>query len=171
MSQLSTKRDSHEDPAGTLRTFRRSLRALEREIALSLERDTVCCGVTSAQCHLLLESEARPGASLGELAEALDLDKSTLSRSADGLASAGLLAREEDPANRRKVVIELTGKGKEKVADINRLCDDSYGRMFADLPEGKRDLVVEAVALLADALRRKRKTGAAPCCGDAKEPS
>ncbi|OHE66041.1 MAG: hypothetical protein A2Z99_06540 [Treponema sp. GWB1_62_6] len=154
-----------------LRAFRRSLRLLEREIALSLERETDCCGVTSAQCHLLLESEDNPGASLGELAAALDLDKSTLSRSADGLASAGLLARAVDPANRRKVVIGLTEIGAEKVAAINRLCDDSYGRMFEFIPENKRTQVVESVGLLADALRRKRKTESPACCGFGKEPS
>src|SRR5512136_774154 len=96
----------------TLRTLRKSLRVLEREVELSMASDTGCCGVTLAQCHLLLEVEARGGTGVTELAEILDLDKSTLSRTVDGLCHAGLLSRETDPGNRRCHILSLTEKGR-----------------------------------------------------------
>ena len=136
---------------------RRSLRALEREIGLALDKETRCCCVSTAQCHFLLESADRPNASLSELAEALSLDSSTLSRTADGLLRAGFIRRETDPANRRKVFIHLDGDGLSKVDSINERCDDSVRRLFAYIPEGKQQAVFESVGLLAEALRLKRQ--------------
>lgn len=139
-----------------VRGFRRSLRTLEREVGLALERETDCCGVTAAQCHFLLETEDRSSSSLGELAEALSLDPSTLSRTADGLRGAGYVRRDQDPENRRKVSIALTDAGRSKVDSIHALCDASCRRLFAFIPAEKRAAVVESIGLLADAMRRKR---------------
>jgi DNA-binding MarR family transcriptional regulator len=147
-----------------IRAFRRALRSLEREIGLTLSRETSCCGVTTAQCHFLLESEARPDASLSELAEALSLDSSTLSRTADALLGEGAILREPDPENRRRVSIRLTEGGRAKVASINALCDASYLQVLEYIDAEKRPAVVEAVGLLAEALTRKRKAEAQPCC-------
>jgi len=139
------------------------LRKLEAEIGLSLSGETECCGVTVNQCHLLLETEYRGKASLGALAEALDLDKSTLSRTADALVIDGLLERADDPENRRKVTINLTEKGSAKASEVNRLCDAFYAQVLSRIPAEKRDEVMEAVVLLADAMRLSRK-GDDTCC-------
>ena len=148
----------------TIRAFRRFLRALEREIDLSLNKETTCCGVTTAQCHFILETQDRAAASLSELADALALDSSTLSRTADGLFTAGFILRDADPENRRKVSIRLSDAGKTKVDSINELCDDSVRRLFGYVPSEKRALVVEAVELLSEAMKRKRKDEREPCC-------
>lgn len=148
----------------TIRAFRRSLRALEREIGLVLEKETDCCGITVAQCHFLLEAEERNNANLTELSQALSLDVSTLSRTADSLYEAGYIKRETDPENRRKVSIGLTERGKSKVASIHELCDDSYRRLFAYIDKEKWSLIIEAVGLLAEAMRRKRLEERTSCC-------
>jgi DNA-binding MarR family transcriptional regulator len=148
----------------TIRAFRRSLRALEREIGLVLEKETDCCGVTVAQCHFLLETEERKNTSLTELSQALSLDVSTLSRTADGLYDAGYIKRETDMQNRRKVSIGLTERGKSKVTSIHNVCDESYRSLFAYIDKDKWATVLESVGLLADAMRRKRLEENAPCC-------
>lgn len=147
-----------------IRDFRRILRKLENEIGMTLSDETDCCGVTVAQCHVLLETEYLGTANLGDLADALELDKSTLSRTVDGLCQAGLIDRKDDPANRRKVTIQLSEKGKEKADSINTLCDDAYTRVFNCIPKNKEDLVLEAVALLAEAMRKSRKEKTWTCC-------
>lgn len=146
-----------------LRDFRRSLRALEREVELSLVSQTECCGVTSAQCHILLELEARGSASVGELAEALELDPSTLSRSADSLVRAGLVSRAEDQANRRRQILALAAAGREKVDSINVACDRYYDEVLAGVERGARRGLAEAVAFLATAIRATRLRGVS-CC-------
>jgi DNA-binding MarR family transcriptional regulator len=151
----------------SIRDFRKNLRVLEREVGLSMASETGCCGVTLAQCHLLLEVEQRGRTSLTELAPVLELDKSTLSRTVDGMCRAGLLNRETDPSSRRQQVISLTEEGKEKSDRINGLCDASYTRLFDFIPVDKRSMVVASAALLADAMRQMRRSPESPCCAGA----
>jgi len=148
---------------GGVRGFRKDLRLLERQIELTLASQTGCCGVTVAQCHLLLEVELRGKTSVTELALALELDKSTLSRSVDGLCRAGLLAREPDPASRRQQIISLTARGKARAASINALCDRFYTGLLDSIPADKRKAARESVALLGQAMREVRKKGENPC--------
>lgn len=156
-----------------IRGFRADLRVLEKEVGLSLSSETECCGVTPAQCHLLLEVERRGRTRLTELAPVLVLDKSTLSRTVDGLVRAGLLGRETDPENRKQQILSLTEKGKARTDFINDLCDESYARLFDLIPPEKRGMVAEAASLLAEAMRRRRTDPGAlqraqeggACCG------
>lgn len=146
-----------------IHTLRKDLRLLEREIELTLSSQTGCCGVTVAQCHLLLEVEQQGRTSVTELAGQFELDKSTLSRSVDGLCRAGLLHRETDPGSRRQQVIGLTAEGRKKAASINGLCDSFYTRLLESIPEKKRRALMESVALLGEAMRSIRREGGNPC--------
>jgi DNA-binding MarR family transcriptional regulator len=148
----------------SIRDFRANLRVLEREVELSMTSEAGCCGVTFAQCHLLLEVERRGRTSVTELAAALELDKSTLSRTVDGACRAGLMDRTVDPTSRRQQVLSLTETGKEMAATINSQCDASYTRLFDFIPPSKRLMVVQSVALLAEAMRLKRRNPDAACC-------
>jgi DNA-binding MarR family transcriptional regulator len=148
----------------TISEFRRILRRLENEISRTLSLETDCCGVTVAQCHLLLETEHLGSANLGELSAALELDKSTLSRTVDALCQNGMIDRKDDPDNRRKVSIQLTGEGKAKTASINALCDKAYTRVFSFIPEDRHSGVIEAVELLAEAMKKSRKEATSSCC-------
>ena len=144
-------------PVPRLRDFRAVLRVLEREVGSALQGQGECCGVTSAQCHVLLELEGAGCVNLTGLSARLELDKSTLSRTVDGLVQAGLVDRSADPENRRQQVICLSAVGKERVAGINGLCDAAYATVFNHIPVEKYDQVIESVGLLARALVRARK--------------
>lgn len=148
-----------------LRAFRAKLRLLEREIGRCLEDQTECCGVTVAQCHVLVELEGLGSVSLKALAERLELDKSTLSRAVDTLVELGLVARKEDRENRRQQIISLTKPGQGRVADIHRRCDAYYQEMLAQVPSVDLSAIVRGIGLLADAMLAQRKgTGEPPCC-------
>jgi len=146
-----------------VRSFRKHLRVLEREIELTLASQTGCCGVTVAQCHLLLEVELRGETSVTELASALELDKSTLSRAVDGLYRAGLLHRQTDPASRRQQVIRLSEGGRAKADSINALCDRFYASLLDSISDDKRQAVIESVALIGEAMRDLRRKEGNPC--------
>jgi len=144
------------EAAPSIRLFRRSLRALEREIELSVAAETECCGVTVAQCHLLLELESRGPSSVGEIADALALDQSTTSRTADALVKAGLVSRADDPANRRRQILDLSPAGRKKADLINRRCDARYESVLGNSDDDERTAMAETVAFLARALRKLR---------------
>ncbi len=150
----------------TVREFRAHLRSLEREVELSMTSEAGCCGVTFAQCHLILEVEKLGRTSVTGLSSILALDKSTLSRTVDTAVRAGLIDRAVDAADRRQQVISLTERGRQTADLINGLCDASYTRLFDFIPADERAGVIRAVAILADAMRLKRKNPDAACCAD-----
>ena len=80
-----------------IQEFRSKLRILDREIEKQLKTETSCCGVSMAQCHTMLELMSNDGISIIDLAKMLELDKSTLSRTVDGLVNAGLIKRKTNP--------------------------------------------------------------------------
>ena len=149
----------------TIPEFRRDLRVLEREIVRQLEGETSCCAVTLPQCHVLLELSFGD-LSLSGLTGALDLDKSTLSRTVEGLVQAGLVERSVDPTDRRAVRLTLTPSGRERVATIDETCNRYYADLLARMDASERQHVARVVRRLADAMRDLR--GAAPiaarCC-------
>jgi DNA-binding MarR family transcriptional regulator len=152
----------------SIRSFRRELRALEREVELALSDQTACCGVTPAQCHLILAVEEAGKTSVGEIAAALELDSSTLSRAVDGLVREGLLEREEDPANRRRLLVSLSAEGKKKAKSINAMCDRYYQGLLDALPAKDSKAIVAGLPVFVRALREwRREQGSGGC----REPS
>lgn len=149
-----------------IRSFRRGMRNLERQVELALQSQTECCAVTPAQCHLLLAVEEAGEPSVGELAAALELDASTLSRTADGLVKVGLLSRREDPANRRRQLVRLSDEGRRKTESIHELCDHYYAGLLSCLPEKAVAEIAAALPVFVEAMREWRaREGESACCG------
>jgi DNA-binding MarR family transcriptional regulator len=143
----------------SIKDFRRSLRKLQRKLAEQLDGDSVCCGVTIAQCHVLLAVEEKGHSTVTELAAELELDKSTLSRTIESLVVVGLVNRETNADNRRSQHIRLTKGGEKTVAGIHDQWRSFFMSIFAGIPKSKHPLVMEGLSLLANSF-----PSAAACC-------
>ena len=98
--------------------YRNILRKFEREIFF--QNVASCChGVSLPQCHALLEVEGQENISLTELSDKLTLEKSTVSRTVDGLVKKGYLNRKIPEENRRTVKLQLTQAGEKTCENIN----------------------------------------------------
>jgi len=104
-------------------------------------------GLTPKQLHLLMEIGSQTYRH-GDLAGILGVDPSTLTRTLDPLAKAGLVDRQPNPDNRREVLIKLSEKGLEVVG----VAQEKHHQLFADIlnqvPENKRKQVDESLAIL-----------------------
>ncbi len=139
--------------AEDIRRHRRQAREFHRATGGFLG-DSVCCGgISVPQCHVLLALDEAGGNSLVGLAEALGLDKSTVSRTVEGLVGRGLVARSEDTDDRRYVVLDLTNQGKETVAVVNGIADGNVEKIFSLIPSDRRADVLECFGLLVEAVR------------------
>jgi DNA-binding MarR family transcriptional regulator len=145
--------------------FRKYLRILEREMQVRTKCDTPCCGVTVAQCHVLLEIEEAGAASISGLAESLGLDSSSLSRTVDGLVEIGYASRTENAKDRRYTSIGLTESGKKIVTKINNTFDAAFSSVFDNVPKSDHDVIIDAIKTIALTLAGSRNPG---CC-DFKE--
>jgi DNA-binding MarR family transcriptional regulator len=151
----------------TVQDFRALLRRFERVLTRQLEDKNCCCGLTIPQCHPLLEIGRTGETTTVELSRALDLDKSTLSRTIDGLVNAGLVARNAHPNDRRYTVLTLTGEGRKICDTINRENDLYFAKVFEQIPETDHKSVMRYFGLLVEAMSRlENKKGEEQSCCD-----
>ncbi|MDX2431367.1 MAG: MarR family transcriptional regulator [Bacteroides sp.] len=122
-----------------IQQFRECLRVLEKEIFL--QNTASCCnGVSLSQCHALLEIENNEKISVTELAQNMQLDKSTVSRTVDGLVKMDMVDRVIPDENRRKAILNLTEKG-EKVSRTISYSNDSYVKnILQDFSDQEREV-------------------------------
>ncbi|MCX6561167.1 MAG: MarR family transcriptional regulator [Candidatus Aminicenantes bacterium] len=148
--------------------LREKLRILERESGGVFDGQADCCGVTMGQCHTLLEIGSRGEISLVDLADALGLDASTMSRTIQGLVLIGLVDRRSSDKDRRFVVIRLTDQGRKIFAEIETRYNAYFSRVSELLPEDRRESILESVGEFADAI--KRLNTATGCCRKGQRP-
>jgi DNA-binding MarR family transcriptional regulator len=134
--------------------FRKKLREIERAVGLRNKNEAVCCGVSLAQCHAILEIGMAGEINIKELSSVMGLDKSTLSRTVDNLVHDRLAERGLNPKDRRFITIHLTPKGKKVHDRINAVWNGLCIDLFKKMPVEKRRQILDAITLVADALSK-----------------
>lgn len=148
----------------TVKDFRQLLRRFERELFMQ-NSDSCCSGVTLAQCHTLLEIESKGKESVTELAKTIGLDKSTVSRTIDGLVTIGLVDRTIPAENRRMATIQLTDAGKNICKSINSTNDKQFEEVLSVLTDTEQTnliQILEKVIVRMSLLRARDKS----CCNN-----
>ncbi|OXM82991.1 MarR family winged helix-turn-helix transcriptional regulator [Paenibacillus rigui] len=110
-------------------------------------------GLTPKQLHLLMEIGSQTYRH-GDLAGILGVDPSTLTRTLDPLAKAGLVDRQSNPDNRREVLIKLSQKGLEAVVVAHEKHHQLFAKLLNQVPENKRKQVDESLAILLKIIKQ-----------------
>lgn len=134
--------------------LRRASRQVVRELGL-VDQDAACAGVTLAQGHALVEL-ASGARTAGELAEALNLDKSTVSRTVAGLLRRGWIRAGGGGADRRKKPLALTARGRRRLRAIHAHASAQVQDALGTLAEEERQAVLRGMEIYAAALARRR---------------
>jgi DNA-binding MarR family transcriptional regulator len=124
-------------------------RALLGVVAVSLV--PVLERVSLPQFRALVLLSALGPTRIGALAQRLGVHQSTFTRTTDRMVDAGLVRRQENPGNRREVIVEATGLGLDLVRLVtdNRLRE--IERILAGLAEEERALVLAGARAFARA--------------------
>lgn len=139
------KRDSHY--------LREVIRILVRNLGILEKGDASCCGATLSQCHAIVEIGRAGEISLNELAELLNLDKSTMSRTVNNLVNQNFVVRDIHSEDRRYVKIKLTEEGCKVFKITEESMELYYKSILAAIPEDKREQVIESLQLLIKAVK------------------
>jgi DNA-binding MarR family transcriptional regulator len=107
--------------------------------------------VTLPQFRVLVIVASRPGSNLAAVANGLRSHPSNATRAVDRLVSAGLLARQDDPADRRNLVIELTAEGRALVDQVMEQRRVAITAILDRMPRGRRRSLVQAMRAFAQA--------------------
>ena len=138
-----------------IREFRRVLRIFDQE--LFLQNHASCCnGISLSQCLTLLEIERNREISVSDLASRLSLDKSTVSRTVDGLVNNKLVNRVTPSENRRMALINLTDSGKQVCTDINYTNDSYVSEILNDFSSAEQEEFLRLFRKLAGNMTASR---------------
>jgi len=92
-------------------------------------------GLTFEQLVVLMVLKDEDGVSLGDLSEALDREKTTITRMVDGLERRNLVVRVSSREDRRKKLIYLTSLGKKKLEEIKEFEPIAINEAYKDISD------------------------------------
>lgn len=128
--------------------LRESIRRLEMNLDSINRNDCCCCGVSDAQCFVLVEIGRKANISVKELAEILRLDKSGISRTVEELVKKGFVERKTSEEDRRYVVLNLTEQGNDRFNKIEHDMNERFKTILDGIPKDKRSQVIESIQLI-----------------------
>lgn len=143
-----------DTPDPKVRELRAASRRLVRALGMVRGSGPVDEVGTPAQCHALVELSLHGRLTTGELAEILEIDKSTASRTLRPLLDAGLVERHEDPRDQRTRPMGLSAAGRERVERVHAAADAQVRGALDLLSADERDTVLRGVSLYERALHR-----------------
>jgi len=114
------------------------------------------CAVNVRELAVLLLLHGREPESQQQVAGRLGVDRTTMVSLLDGLERKGLLARQPDPADRRRNVVVLTDAGRRALRDATAASDEAERQLLADLSPTEAE---QFRALLARVATRSRHGG------------
>ena len=123
------------------------LRALVTRLNRKL-RQQALGSVSPAQASLLAMADRLGSPTLGELARAEQIQPPTTTRLVGTMVEAGLLARFEEPSDRRISRVRLTPAGRRELDRIRKLKTAYLVEQIGSLDETDRARVAELVDLL-----------------------
>lgn len=102
-------------------------------------------GFTQAQWRALLRLDGNPGISQAGLADLLDMQPISLTRILDRMASAGLVERKPDPADRRAVKLYLTEAARPILKVLHEISDEVRLAAIKGLSDAEQERVIAAM--------------------------
>lgn len=119
-------------------------------------------GVTGPQRFVLRVVGRRPGLTAGELARTLHDHPSTLTAMLKRLVAQGLVQREGDPEDQRRVRLRLTGAGVEVDHIHEGTAEAAVRAALARVPPEDAATFRRVLGLLAEQLDQTARLGGAP---------
>ncbi|MEW6058014.1 MAG: MarR family winged helix-turn-helix transcriptional regulator [Bdellovibrionota bacterium] len=137
--------------------IRKNLRKIVRGYGVFDEMTWTNLGISYAQSQVLFEISENPGVSAKQVAEALRIDKSTVSRLVKKLIQAKLIAYEVRPNDARCKEISVTTAGKKVIRKLDQLGNDSTHQAIRGLNKKEINNVLWAFKVLSENLNEEKK--------------
>src|SRR4051794_39145356 len=115
-----------------------SIRRLVRMLRVSDRQAQSELGVSGAQLFVLTELGKTPALSLNELAARTLTDQSSVSVVVTRLVDAGLVTRDRDERDARRLVLHLTRTGRALLQKAPPVAQERLLAVFDAMPEGDR---------------------------------
>jgi MarR family transcriptional regulator for hemolysin len=139
----------------TLMTLATALAHAARAYKAAADKVAADYGLSQATgLPVLIIGRLGNGVRPGVLAEALGLEPSSLVRVVDHLIESGLLARHEDPQDRRAKILELTPEGKKTAQLMERALIPFRRKVFAGFAQRDIEATLRVLGGLNEVLAK-----------------
>ncbi len=120
------------------------------------DRDQICChGLSISQCYTLDALAKRGPMTMGELADQLHLETSTMTRVVDYLVANRLASRVSDAKDRRVCRVQIGKAGRSLVSTIRAELLKEYELVLREIAPSSREAVISAISRVAVAFEER----------------
>ncbi len=133
-----------------------SIGATVRAVRGRLDRSLQDAGLRLGQYQLLRVLWEQDGLTPRELAERLDVEMPTVTRTVQRLLRDGFVRREAHPADARSVRIYVTQRGREQRERVFRILDRETEHALNGFTQSERENLVALMERIAENLRHDR---------------
>jgi DNA-binding MarR family transcriptional regulator len=126
-----------------------AIRRVIRATDLHSKKITRNAGLTSSQLVLLKSIEAQGDATAGEIAQRISLSQATVTTILDRLQSKGLVLRERDKEDKRRVYVHLTAEGRSTLAGAPQPLQETFIRQFEQLEDWEQAMILASLQRVA----------------------
>jgi DNA-binding MarR family transcriptional regulator/GNAT superfamily N-acetyltransferase len=148
MSQVNSSRASADGQISAVRSFNRfytsRLGVLDQQLLKS--------PFSLSEARVLYEIATLENPAAKQIGIELGLDPGYLSRIIQNFDDCGLVTRKPLPSDRRQHQLSLTAKGRQAFDKLDRSSDNEVAALLAALPEGGRDRLIGAMAVIENLL-------------------
>jgi DNA-binding MarR family transcriptional regulator len=131
-------------------------RALWRDLVIGFAAQLGQLRLGFTQLAALYAAAGTATLTVADLAEQIGRSPSATSRVVSSLAARGLLARQEEVADRRQRTVAVTQEGTALLAQIDRARADQFLSVVRPLPPAERALIAMGVAALSSRALTRR---------------
>jgi DNA-binding MarR family transcriptional regulator len=101
--------------------------------------------LTLSQLRILFHLYYHDGKIMSEIAAFLQVSDPTATGIVDRLVQRGLVERVADPADRRRVQVELSSVGRQRVSEMRQAGAEAAAEVFGQLTSAQRDALFQAL--------------------------
>jgi DNA-binding MarR family transcriptional regulator/GNAT superfamily N-acetyltransferase len=145
-----------QDSDGQISAVRAFNRFYTRKLGV-LDQQLLKSPFSLSEARVLYEIATRQNPAAKAIGIELGLDPGYLSRIIQNFDDGGLIARTPLPSDRRQHQLSLTAKGRQAFARLNRSSHDEVAAMLASLPDGGRERLIGAMAVIENLLGGSRE--------------
>ncbi len=163
-----TNTDGQESPHEE--SVLRSIRRITRAIDLYSRKLAASCDLTGPQLACMRQLARNGETATTQLAEEVSLSPATVTGILDRLEQGGLVERQRHQDDKRRVMVALTGAGRDALHRAPPLLQDGFTQRFRSLPAASQAQLDRALQEIV-AMMEAEDIDASPLLMPAEEPA
>lgn len=132
-----------------------ALRKIIQAIDMNSKKLVKRVGLTGPQLVILQEIARCGEVTAGDIARAVSVSQATVTGILDRMEKRGLLARQRSDSDKRRIMVNITGAGRQLLAEAPPLMQEAFVERFSNLQEWEQTMILSALQHLVSIMDAK----------------